>query len=198
MICAIVLAAGQSRRMGRQKLLLPWGDGTMIGHVVAEISRSPVEQIFVVVGGDRDPIARALSEHRATLIMNPDPDSDMLGSARCGLRALPTDCHAVLLAIGDQPSISSALIGAMICSLGPGTKAIVVPVHNGQRGHPLLFSCRYRDEVLSQFDGVGLHGLLAAHPDEVLELPTPSSSILTDIDSPADYQSALRSRHTER
>jgi molybdenum cofactor cytidylyltransferase len=191
MICAIVLAAGRSRRMGRQKLLLPWGNGTMLGHVVAEIARSPVAQIFVVVCADGDSIARVLSDHRVTLVTNPDPDSDMLASVRCGLRVIPSDCDAVLLALGDQPSISSALIGEMIRNHHPGTKAIVVPVHSGQRGHPLLFSAGYGDEILTRFDGVGVHALLTAHSNEILEVPAASDSVLVDIDSPADYQSAL-------
>ena len=98
MITAVVLAAGQSRRMGTQKLLLQLGTQTVIGHVVDAIRSSPVDRIIVVVGRDEEAIRRALGDREVMFAVNPDPEGDMLSSVRCGLQALPGECRAVLVA----------------------------------------------------------------------------------------------------
>lgn len=193
MIHAVVLGAGRSRRMGEgvQKLLLPFGGDTVIGRVVGEVHRSPIDRALVVVGADADRVRDALADLSPDFVTNPDPAGDMLSSVRCGLRALPAPCEAVLVVLGDQPSITSDLIGRMLDAFRRSERGIVVPVHRGKRGHPLLFAGRFRREVLTRHDGVGLRGLLRAHPQEVLELETSDSSVLADVDYPEDYRREL-------
>jgi molybdenum cofactor cytidylyltransferase len=196
MISAIILAAGRSRRMGVQKLLLPYGGETLIGHIAAEVLRSPVDRTFVIVGQDAARVAAALpaapgSGQHIEIITNPDPGGEMLSSVRCGLRALPPDCEAVLVALGDQPSITADLVGRMVAAYRASGRGIVVPVHGGRGGHPIIFSTRYRQEVLSRFDDVGLRGLRQAHPEDVLELDSPDPAVLSDMDYPADYRREL-------
>lgn len=191
MICAIVLAAGQSRRMGGQKLLLPLAGGTVISHIVGQLLASPVDQTIVVAGRDAAGVADALSGLKVMLVINPEPEGDMLSSVRCGLRVLPEKCQAVLVALGDQPSITAGLIGGMIAAFCAGGRGIVVPVYGGKSGHPVLFSRRYCPEILSQYDQVGLGGLLAAHAGDLLELPVADSSVLEDMDYPEDYRREL-------
>lgn len=191
MICAVVLAAGRSRRMGAQKLLLPFGGRTVIGHIVGEILRSPVDRTFVVVGDDAPRIAEALGGLRVTLVTNPDGAGEMLSSVRCGLRALPPDAEAVLVALGDQPALTALLIGRMLGAFRTAGRGIVVPVHEGKPGHPLLFSARYREEVLTRYDDVGLRGLRQAHPEDVFELCAASPAVLSDMDWPEDYRREL-------
>ncbi|MCG3179825.1 MAG: Molybdenum cofactor guanylyltransferase [Phycisphaerae bacterium] len=191
MICAIVLAAGRSRRMGTQKLLLPCGGRTVIGHIVDQILSSPVDRTFVVVAGPDAPrVADALAGMAITLVHNPDPASDMLASVRCGLRALPGECAGVLAVLGDQPRVTAGLIGGMIEAFAQGRGRILVPVSGDRRGHPLLFATDYRQEILTRFDGVGLRGLLEAHADEVVELAA-GPAVLDDIDTPDDYRRQL-------
>jgi molybdenum cofactor cytidylyltransferase len=212
MICAIILAAGQSRRMGAQKLLLPFDGRTVIGRVAGEILRSPVARTLVVVGADGARIAAALENEPVSrkgaqmqrdrepcessresprgsfsFVTNPDPSGDMLSSVRCGLRALPPDCEAILVAIGDQPSITADLVARMVHVSHTFGRGIIIPVYRGKRGHPLLFSARYSQEVLTRYDDLGLRGLLHAHPEDVLELPADSASVLSDMDYPQDY-----------
>ena len=115
----------------------------------------------------------------------------MLSSVRCGLRALPERCKAVLVAIGDQPSIGTELVDLMIRSFAAGSKKILVPCYEGKRGHPVLFSALYREEILTHYDDVGLRGLLHAHADEVLELAVTTSCVLSDMDYPDDYRREL-------
>ena len=105
MICAVVLAAGLSRRMGVQKLLLPFAGKTVIAHIVDQILASNIDDIYVVVGHESERVRRELSERNVTIVSNPDYESGMLSSVRCGLAALPEECRAVLVALGDQPSI---------------------------------------------------------------------------------------------
>jgi molybdenum cofactor cytidylyltransferase len=193
-IDAIVLAAGRSRRMGTQKLLLPFAGQTLIGHVVDEIAASPVRRVIVVVAADDNAIGAALTGKAVTIVRNPNEDGDMLSSVRAGLRALPGGAQAVLTALGDQPWIQAKLIEQIIRASEASGCGIVVPVHSDRTGHPVLFHSRYVEQILTGFEGVGLRGLLRSYADDVERLPVPDSFVLTDIDWPADYQRELARR----
>lgn len=188
MICAVVTAAGRSRRMGTQKLLLPFGDTTVIGHVVDELLRSVMDQVYVVVGHQPERITAELSGRAVSIVANPDYDSGMLSSVRCGLGALKPECEAILVALGDQPAVTAELVDAMAESFATVKQRILVPVYRGRRGHPLLFSTDYRREILTGYDDLGLRGLLRTHADDVFELPVPTAAVLSDIDYPEDYR----------
>ena len=191
MICAIVPAAGRSRRMRTQKLLLPFGATTIIGHVVASLVNSTVQQVYVVAGADGEGMAAKLSCGRVTVVINPDPDSSMLESIRCGLRALPEACTTVVMALGDQPAVTSGLVDELLAAFDATDRRMLVPVHHGRRGHPLVFSTRYTHEVLTGHDDTGLRGLLRRHPEDVLEYEVPAPAVLFDVDYPDDYRRAL-------
>ena len=191
MICAVVLAAGLSRRMGAQKLLLPFGGKTVVAHIVDQIIASTVDEVHVVVGHEGRRVSRELSDRHASVVTNPDYESGMLSSVRCGLTALGRECRAVMVALGDQPSVTSKLIDRMVQSFAATEKQILVPSYDGRRGHPVLFSANYRDEILTQYNNVGLRGLLRAHPDDVFELNVSSSAVLSDMDCPEDYRRQL-------
>lgn len=188
MIYSIVLAAGQSRRMGRQKLLLPWGGTTIIGHIVDQLLHSVLDGVLVVTGCDQAAVIGALSGRPVTFAHNPDTACGMLSSVRCGVRALPPACDAVLVALGDQPMIETGLVDRMVTAFQATDKRILVPLHQGKRGHPLVFSSEYCHEILTQYDDTGLRGLLQAHPQDLQELAVSTPAILGDIDRPEDYQ----------
>jgi molybdenum cofactor cytidylyltransferase len=193
MICAIVLAAGESRRMGTQKLLLPFGKTTVIGHVGDELLRSNLDGVYVVVGHEGNRVSEELSARAVTIVTNPNYKLGMLSSVRCALQALPQECEKVLVALGDQPAITSELVNRMVQSAITTDKGILVPVYRGKRGHPILFSIRYRDEIMTSFDNAGLRGLLQAHPDDLFEHRVSSPTVLSDIDCPEDYRRELAS-----
>lgn len=188
MICAIVLAAGRSQRMGAQKLLLPLRGKTVIACVVDAVLAAAVDKTFVVVGADRGPIADALAGRRVEYILNPTPKSEMIESLRCGLRALPCDCSGFLVVLGDQPSVSSETIGRLISRWRQSRRGMLVPVWEGRRGHPVLISASYREEILTRFDAEGLRGLLHAYPHDIEEVAGTDLSVLHDLDTPADYE----------
>jgi molybdenum cofactor cytidylyltransferase len=186
--CAVVLAAGRSRRMGDgiQKLLLPLGGTTMIGRVVDALLDTRVDRVIVVAGPDGQ-VADALKGRRVTLVTNVKPEADMLSSVRCGLEALSQNCEAVLVALGDQPGVTPYLVDEMLRTFARCERGVLVPTYEGRRGHPLLFSTRYREEVLTRYDGEGLRGLLRSHPDDVFEMPATHPAVVEDVDRRADY-----------
>ena len=194
MICAIVLAAGCSSRMGTQKLLLPFGSGTVISHIVDQVLASKIKKVYVIVGHQPEMIEKELSGRPVEIIGNPKYKSGMLSSVRAGLRDIPENCDALLVVLGDQPSITSELIGSMIQTFYSSEKKIIVPLHNDKRGHPLLLSKIYHDEILTKYDEVGLRGILVDHDDDVFELSVSSPSVLLDMDYPEDYERELESQ----
>lgn len=191
MICAVVLAAGLSRRMGVQKLLLPFGGKTIIAHIVDQLLASTVDEVHIVVGHQAENIRAELSGRTVSIVNNTNYKSGMLSSVRCGLQYLPEDCRAIMVVLGDQPSITTGLIDEMLQSFAATEKNILVPLHKGKRGHPILFSSHYRDEILTQYGDVGLRGLLYSHSDNVFELDVPTSSVLCDMDYPEDYRQEI-------
>jgi molybdenum cofactor cytidylyltransferase len=191
MICAVVLAAGLSSRMGDQKLLLPFGGKTVIAHIVDQLLASTVGEVHVVVGHQAERISAELSGRAVSIVNNPNYKSGMLSSVRCGLQSLPKKCRAVLVVLGDQPSVTTELIDQMVQSFATTEKSILVPLYKGKRGHPILFSALYRDEILTQYADVGLRGLLHGHCDDIYELAVSTASVLCDMDYPEDYRREL-------
>lgn len=188
MICAIVLAAGRSQRMGTQKLLLPLGGKPVIARVVDELSASQVEEILVVVGSDGERMVETLIGKAVEFVENADPASDMLGSVRCGLRALSADCAAVLVVLGDQPGITRVLVDELIQCFRFDKSKIIVPTCSGHRGHPVLIGSHYFDEVLMRHTNAGLRGFLDTHANEVTNVAVSDITAMEDMDTPADYQ----------
>ena len=188
MICAVVPAAGLSRRMGVQKLLLPFGGKTVIAHIADQLLASTVGEVHVVVGHQSERIIAELSDRAVSIVRNQNYKSGMLSSVRCGLQNLPEKCKAVMVVLGDQPSITTELIDQILQSFAATEKSILVPLYKGKRGHPILFSMLYHDEILKQYDNVGLRGLLHSHSDDIFELTVSTASVLCDMDYPEDYR----------
>ena len=196
MIGAIVLAAGESRRMGVSKTCLPFAGKTVIEHIVLTLERAGVRDTVVVVGHAKEAIEALLQEYAVQVVFNPDYSEGMLSSLRAGLRQASSDWDGVMVALGDQPSIREETVSALMSRFSKSPDDIHVPVYGGRRGHPLLFPARYRAVVLQQYDDTGLRGLLRAHPDRVRELDVDSDTVLRDMDYPEDYERELRDFET--
>jgi len=193
MICAIVLAAGRSERMGTQKLLLPLDGKPIIARIVDKLKLRSLAETIVVVGSEGEKIRHALDGRVVTFVTNQDGAGDMLSSLRCGLGATPVECTAFLIVLGDQPNITTGLITQLINAFTESGDGIVMPTNDGRRGHPVLIAARFRDELLSRHDGTGLRGLLNAHPDEIHLVGVSDATALADMDTPEDYQRHLHS-----
>ena len=192
MIWAVVLAAGESRRMGTQKLLLPFGETTVVGAVVRTAQASRAGRTLVVLGADREAIRRELEPAGVDFAINENYPLGMLTSIQAGFRALPDDAKAAVVLLGDQPFLASRVIDLVIDAHEAGCKGIVVPAFQGRRGHPVLIDLKYRDQVLAIDPADGLRRLMLAHPDDILEAGVADPDILRDLDTPEDYRNLTR------
>ena len=174
--------------MGKQKLLLPYGSKTVIEHIIDELRQSPVSRITVVTGHDHERIVSRLNDRNVTSIRNPNFTQGMITSVRSGLETIRDEATGCLLALGDQPGISPGIVAQMIERFHPEDAPIVYPLYNGQKGHPLIFSNRYFNEIKAHYDDVGLRGLLQAHPTYCHPLTVDDDRVLEDIDTPEDYE----------
>lgn len=194
MIWAVILAAGESKRMGKPKLLLPFGEKTIIETVIDNVVKSKVEKIMVVLGSNRKKIEKKIRDYPVKIIVNPHYAKGMLSSVQEGFHALPHDTQAVLVVLGDQPAVSSDIINEIIEAFQRTGKGIVVPVYKGNRGHPVLMEMKYRDEVEKLSPEVGLRGIVYNHPEDVLEVHVGTPGILQDIDNAEDYKRELKNK----
>jgi len=194
-VTAIVLAAGESRRMGALKPLLPYGSGTVIQAVVRSLKASPVDRVFVVLGHRSEEIEANLSEEGAEFIRNARYLEGMLTSVQAGFAAAPPETEWLLLALGDQPSLRPETVTLLLDAArdgGVSGPSIVVPSYNRRRGHPLLIHARHREEVRALDPQVGLRELMARHPEALQHVEVVTESVLHDMDTPDDYQRELR------
>ena len=189
---AIILAAGESRRMGSPKMLLPFNGTTVIGQVIENVLAAGVIDTLVIAGADREEIIKAVKSYPVQHSYNDNFRSGMLSSVQCGFAFLPDHCHAALIMPGDQPMISAMEIKKVMEAWKESGKGIVMPVYNGKRGHPLVVDMKYRAEVLSLPEEDGLRALAVRHPDDVIEAETDDQSVLRDIDTREDYLNELK------
>ena len=191
MIGAVVLAAGESKRMGVPKLLLPYRGATIIEAVLDAVTASGADVTLVVLGANRTAIREKIRRFPVSVAVNTRFREGMLSSIQTGISALPRRCRAALVVLGDQPDLPTSVIDGLINAWNGGRKGIVVPVFEGRRGHPLLLDLKYRREIDRLKPETGLRGLLAAHPGDILEVGLPEAAILVDIDTPEDYRQAI-------
>ena len=184
MICAIVLAAGKSERMGRPKALLPLQGKTFLENILSAISRSPVEETRVVVGHHRNEIEPHVKPP-ARLVFNPNYEQGMITSLQAGIRSLPPHTSGALLFLVDHPLVDSETIEFLVRKVGPDR--IVLPTFQGRRGHPVLFGSAILQEILGLSSSQGANIVVHKDPDRIVEVSVNSRGILVDVDTPEDF-----------
>lgn len=195
MIVAIILAAGESRRMGNPKMLLPYGKKTMIETVIDNVVKSKVDHVLVVLGSDRRKIERKIKNYSdIEIVYNPDYSKGMLSSVQKGFQSMPGNAKGIIVLLGDQPSVSTAVINSLIDACKKKKKGIVLPTYEGDRGHPVLINIKYRTEVEKLSPDTGLRGLVYSHPEDILEVAVEDRGILQDIDDMEDYRRELKKK----
>jgi len=190
-IWAIILAAGESKRMKVPKMLLPFNGKTMIEKVIENVIRSEVFRTLVVLGSNRNEILGSISHLPINHCYNENYRKGMLSSVQCGFKNLPANFDAVLVFPGDQPFIEPDVINVIINTYRETGKGIIVPMYRKKRGHPLLIDCKYRDEIYTLEENEGLRSLSNMHQKDVFEVKTNSPGILKDFDTKEDYLSEL-------
>lgn len=188
MIWAVLLAAGESKRMGTPKQLLPFGRTTVIETALEHILASAADRTLVVLGAVHDHIEPLLKRFPVILTVNPGFREGMLSSAQWGIRHLPPDARAALILLGDQPWITPETIDRVIHVFKETGRGLVLPVHGKAGGHPLLIDLKYREEIESLNPAVGLKELLSRHPEDVCRIESGDAGILRDMDTPLEYE----------
>ncbi|MFN4179353.1 MAG: NTP transferase domain-containing protein [Armatimonadota bacterium] len=192
-VTAIVLAAGQGSRMGGGKLLLPFGDATVIERTIQGLLSVPVSDLVVVIGVYGIAIERQLRKLPIRFAVNPDPSSDMSESIRCGLRTVnPNDIEAFLVLPADIPLVLPETTRTLITSLLDSDKSIAVPVFRNRRGHPVVFRSNFYERVLNFYSPQGIRSLVYSDPSQVLLIEVEDEGVILDLDSWDDYRRLLK------
>jgi molybdenum cofactor cytidylyltransferase len=197
-LSGVVLAAGESRRMGRPKQLLPFGGATILERVVDALLDAGVGEVIVVLGHLAEEVRVVLGDRPVKVVINEAYREGMLSSVQCGVRAAGTVQDAVLFALGDQPHIESQVVREVMDAYRSGEAGMVIPRYGGKKGHPIIINLqRYRAAILRLPAHVGLNALMQEYADDVRFIEVSTEDIIRDIDVPEDYRREL-ARFTER
>lgn len=195
-VYAVVLAAGQSRRMGKQnKLLVHWHGKALIDHVLDALEQTSLAGICVVTGHESADVRQALSGRNILLTENPAYATGLSSSLKAGVSALPEDADAAMVCLADMPLLSSSDLGSLVDAWTQSpSDTICVPLFEGKYGNPVLWPRRYFGEIMELAGDAGARSLIGLHNDNVLTVPVSSEAVLVDVDT----LSALRDLDKKR
>ncbi len=186
---AIVLAAGESRRMGMPKPLLRFGGTTFLDQILSVLRSSRVEGMTVVLGAQAETIRASVDLSEVDVVVNGDYLQGQLSSLIKGLKSLSVDADAMLLCLVDHPFITTEVVDQLVGAFEETGEPIVVPVFNGQRGHPALFARSLFDELVLAPEDQGARYVVSSNEDKVLEVNVHDRAVTMAIDTPQDYRS---------
>lgn len=190
MISGIILAAGLSKRMGENKLLLPVAEIPVIERVISVVSRSRLDEIILVCASDR--VEQVGNKYSAKVIRNISQELGQSYSIKLGVENSSPYTDGFMFFVGDQPFMAKDIINSLIeCFEGSNCNA-VVPFYNGDRGNPVIFSSKLRKKLLSLRGDIGGRKLLAELGTDIVEVPFDSETLGFDIDTREDYEAALK------
>jgi len=188
MIYGIILAAGESKRMGKVKLTLPMGDKQLIEWVLQAVKLTLLDKYFLVVRPEDKEMIKTGEKWGVEVVLNSDFRKGMSTSIKKALQKINTqEAEGFFLILGDQPLITSTIINKLIKSFSPGKREIVVPYFKNKRGNPALFDIYWKDELMAITGDVGGRVLIKAHPEKIKRINISDEAILFDIDEEKDY-----------
>jgi len=199
-IGALLLAAGQSRRMGGPNKLLAAIDGTpMVAHVARRLLASRARPIVAVLGNQADTVDIALGKLPVKRVRNPEFAAGLSTSLKRGIAALPSDLDGVIVCLGDMPLISGRHLERLIAAFNPlEGRAIIVPTRRGKRGNPVLWSRQFFPEMTGLAGDVGAKHLIGEHAEFVAEVEMDDAAVLVDIDTPEALDAFREKRNSAR
>ncbi|MFT9845972.1 nucleotidyltransferase family protein [Aneurinibacillus sp. REN35] len=187
MYAAILLAAGQSSRMGQPKGLLPWEGVPLLVYQIAQLEKSRIDHIILVLGHQPERYQALVSE-RTHVVWNEEWKQGKTRSIIKGLTALSPDCEAVLFVNIDQP-VSAGSIDRLLAAYEEEEGDIYIPVAGGTRGHPVLFSSRLLPALSAiTEEGLGLKGVIRDEQNKIVSVHMSDASVLYNFNTPADYE----------
>ncbi|MGZ3535514.1 MAG: molybdenum cofactor cytidylyltransferase [Thermodesulfobacteriota bacterium] len=188
MISAILLGAGESKRMGFDKLSLPWGKKTVLERCVQTLLRSRVREVVIVRGLRSRGVRNTFHAKKIKIVTNPHPAGGMSSSIRQGLRAVRPGSDGILIALGDQPFLKTRTINALIRIFDRGKERIIVPAFQGKTGHPVIFDKVYKKELMNLKGDVGGRSIIERHREDVRVVKVRSMGVVKDVDTWQDYE----------
>jgi molybdenum cofactor cytidylyltransferase len=191
-IAAIVLAAGTSSRMGRQKLVLPMPGGRpLVRLAVEQVLAASLDDVVVVLGGEADAVREALAGLPVRTVLNPRYAEGQSTSLRVGLDALRPGTTAALIALGDQPLPDPSVIARLVATLSTTGRPIAVPRYRDGRGNPVLFAASLFGELRAVTGDRGGRDVVARDAQRVSEVLV-DAPMPADIDTPAEYEAVRK------
>jgi molybdenum cofactor cytidylyltransferase len=192
-VSAVVLAAGESQRMGCNKLLLKIGGMTVLDRVLSAINSSRVDDIYVVLGARSEELKSVIESHQSKTVINPDYKNGMTSSFKSGLKRVTAD--AVFLCLGDQAVMNPILMNQMIDEMEADSEALIVsPFYEGRNGHPVLFNMILSKEIIRLELGETMRDIMIKYRDHHKKVEA-DFWCTVDIDTPEDYEK-IRERLT--
>lgn len=189
-LAAVVPAAGLSLRMGQEKLLLPFRGSTVLESVLATLQAAGVEERVVVVRPDFEEARERSLRAGARLVINPHPEGEMLVSIRLGISGLSREVEAFFVWPADHPAVQLETVRALAREASPDH--VVVPTYRSLRGHPALVGQNLRPDIEGIPPQKGLRHLWRVRPDVLRELPVEDRGVLLNLDTPEQYEKAIR------
>jgi molybdenum cofactor cytidylyltransferase len=184
MLAAVILSGGASRRMGSSKALLPYQGGTFLEHLLKITDHPRIGWRRVVLGADEGVIVAGTEFRADEVVINKNWEAGQLSSIQAGVRSLPDVTDGILLFLIDHPLISRELVGELVERFYESGKAIVLPIYKGRRGHPVIFSARLYQELLSAPLETGARAVVWAHREEVSEMETSEEGCVLNLNDP--------------
>jgi len=188
-VSAILLAAGESRRMGAvNKLTLPIDGQPLLRHSAQTLLASRLREVAVVLGHEADQAAPLLEDLDVTLVHNERYAEGQMSSVHRGLEALADACEGVMICLADQPLLTPGDVDALIEAFGRREQgSILVPTYRGRRGNPIVLAYAHRDEILGSGRNLGCKRLIERNPELVTTLEMETDHVVFDLDTPEDY-----------
>jgi molybdenum cofactor cytidylyltransferase len=187
-VTALVLAAGASRRLGRAKQLLPYGERTLLGHVLRTARACRFDQIVVVLGGAESEVRAGVDLAGADVVVNDAHASGCSSSIAAALEAVDQRCEVLVLMLGDQPGVDADTV-AMLCAARGEAQIAACRYENG-RGHPIAFARGAFGQLAALHGDKGVWRLLEQCGEDVVEVPI-AGRVPLDVDTAEDYQAVL-------
>ncbi len=193
-ITAIVLAAGESMRMGkRNKMELKINGRNLIRQIVGTLLDSNINKIIVVTGYQPDVVRNSLIGLPVVKVHNDDYEQGQMSSVHKGLSKINNVCDGIMICLGDQPLLESNDIDCLISAFNQRPNgSILVPTYKGQRGNPIILSYEHRNKILGGGKNLGCRKLIEKNPGLVYTVEMENDHVITDIDSPDDYEKLLQ------
>ncbi|MDD5557181.1 MAG: nucleotidyltransferase family protein [bacterium] len=191
-VAAIVLAAGESRRMGTPKALLRLGNSPFIETIFARLREAGMGEVVVVLGARAGEVAAAARLPGAAVVVNRDFERGQLSSLQCGLRAVSEAAGAALVTLVDHPLVAASTYAGMRTAWEADPGKILVAAHDGRRGHPVIFPRAVFGELMEAPAGEGARAVVRRDPARVRSIGFDDPGVTADIDDPADYERFVR------